>query len=155
MLPRAGLSLLRAGSPAAARRAAPAAALATMPRIPVAAPVVELDGDEMARIMWHKVRDGLVLPHVDVALRYFDLSFENRDATDDQVTVEAAHAILESNVGIKAATITGTPQRLEEFGFSKLFRSPNGTIRNMCVFLLLSFSLCPCVRHTQLAERIL
>jgi isocitrate dehydrogenase len=134
MIPRTGLRLrplARALAPAAAPPRRGLSATAARTRIAVANPVVEIDGDEMARIIWAKIRDGLVLPHVDVDLRYYDLSFENRDATDDQVTVDAAHAILEHNVGVKAATITGTPERLEEFGFTKLHRSPNGTIRNI------------------------
>lgn len=127
--------MLRAGLPALLLRRAQSAQrrglAASSGKIKVAGPVVELDGDEMARIMWRKIREQLVLPYVDVDLRYYDLSFENRDATDDRVTVESAEAILDCNVGVKCATITGTPERLEEFGFSKLYRSPNGTIRNI------------------------
>lgn len=127
--------MFRTGLPARLLRRLPSAQRrglsASSDKIKVSGAVVEIDGDEMARIMWHKIREQLVLPYVDVNLRYYDLSFENRDATADRVTVESAEAILDCNVGVKCATITGTPERLEEFGFSKLYRSPNGTIRNI------------------------
>ena len=102
-----------------------------MAKIKVANPVVELDGDEMTRIIWTKIKDELIHPYLDVDLKYFDLSVENRDATDDQVTVDAANAINEHNVGIKCATITPDEARVEEFGLKKMWRSPNGTIRNI------------------------
>ncbi len=102
-----------------------------MAKIKVANPVVELDGDEMTRIIWHKIREQLILPYVDVNLLYFDLSIQNRDATDDQVTVEAAYAIKEHGVGVKCATITPDEARVKEFGLKKMWRSPNGTIRNI------------------------
>ncbi|MCH7231407.1 NADP-dependent isocitrate dehydrogenase [Glycomyces sp. L485] len=102
-----------------------------MAKIKVAGPVVELDGDEMTRIIWSKIKDELIHPYLDVDLRYFDLSIEHRDATDDQVTVDAANAIAEHNVGVKCATITPDEARVEEFGLKKMWRSPNGTIRNI------------------------
>jgi isocitrate dehydrogenase len=102
-----------------------------MSKIKVANPVVELDGDEMTRIIWQAIKDKLIHPYLDVDLRYFDLSMENRDATDDQVTVDSAHAIREHGVGVKCATITPDEQRVEEFGLKKMWRSPNGTIRNI------------------------
>ncbi|MBN2176955.1 MAG: NADP-dependent isocitrate dehydrogenase [Demequinaceae bacterium] len=102
-----------------------------MAKIKVSGPVVELDGDEMTRIIWQAIRETLILPHLDLDLRYFDLSIENRDATDDQVTVDAAHAILEHGVGVKCATITPDEARVEEFHLKKMWKSPNGTIRNI------------------------
>ncbi|GAB3648297.1 NADP-dependent isocitrate dehydrogenase [Glycomyces tarimensis] len=102
-----------------------------MAKIKVAGPVVELDGDEMTRIIWSKIKDQLIHPYLDVDLRYFDLSIEHRDATDDQVTVDAANAIAEHHVGVKCATITPDEARVEEFGLKKMWRSPNGTIRNI------------------------
>ncbi len=102
-----------------------------MAKIKVKNPVVELDGDEMTRIIWSFIKEQLVLPYLDVDLRYFDLSIEERDRTGDQVTVEAAHAIKEHGVGVKCATITPDEARVEEFGLSKMWRSPNGTIRNI------------------------
>ncbi|MFK0296273.1 NADP-dependent isocitrate dehydrogenase [Streptomyces sp. NPDC090442] len=102
-----------------------------MAKIKVARPVVEIDGDEMTRIIWSSIRDRLVLPYLDVELTYFDLGIENRDATRDQVTVDAAHAIQEHGVGVKCATITPDEARVEEFGLKAMYRSPNGTIRNI------------------------
>ena len=102
-----------------------------MAKIKVAGPVVELDGDEMTRIIWSKIKDELIHPYLDVDLKYFDLSIEHRDATDDQVTVDAAEAIAEHHVGVKCATITPDEARVEEFGLKKMWRSPNGTIRNI------------------------
>jgi len=102
-----------------------------MALIKVAGPVVELDGDEMTRIIWAFIKDQLILPYLDVDLRYYDLSIEHRDATDDQVTVDAAHAIAEHGVGVKCATITPDEARVEEFGLKRMWRSPNGTIRNI------------------------
>jgi isocitrate dehydrogenase len=102
-----------------------------MPKIKVANPVVELDGDEMTRIIWHLIRDKLILPYLDIDLQYFDLGIENRDATDDRVTVEAAEAIKRVGVGVKCATITPDEARVKEFGLKKMWRSPNGTIRNI------------------------
>jgi isocitrate dehydrogenase len=99
--------------------------------IKVERPIVELDGDEMTRILWAFIKEWLIVPYLDVDLRYFDLSIQNRDATDDQVTVEAAHAIQEHGVGVKCATITPDEARVEEFGLKKMWRSPNGTIRNI------------------------
>jgi len=93
-------------------------------------PVVELDGDEMTRIIWALIKEKLVFPYVDVPIRYFDLSIQNRDATDDQVTLEAAQAIAECKVGIKCATITPDEARVTEFNLKKMWKSPNGTIRN-------------------------
>ncbi len=102
-----------------------------MPKIKVANPVVELDGDEMTRIIWKLIRDKLILPYLDIDLVYFDLGMENRDATDDRVTVEAAEAIKAVGVGVKCATITPDEARVAEFGLKKMWRSPNGTIRNI------------------------
>jgi len=102
-----------------------------MEKIKVANPVVELDGDEMTRIIWDFIKQKLILPYLDIDLRYYDLSIQNRDATDDQVTVDAANAIKEHGVGVKCATITPDEARVEEFGLKKMWRSPNGTIRNI------------------------
>lgn len=101
-----------------------------MQKIAVQNPVVELDGDEMTRIIWHKIREDLILPFLDIDLRYYDLSIQNRDATSDQVTLDAARAIAEHNVGVKCATITPDEDRVREFGLKKMWKSPNGTIRN-------------------------
>jgi isocitrate dehydrogenase len=100
-------------------------------KIKVTNPVVELDGDEMTRIIWQQIREQLILPYLDVDLAYYDLSIQNRDATDDQVTVDAAHAIREHGVGVKCATITPDEARVAEFGLKRMWRSPNGTIRNI------------------------
>jgi len=102
-----------------------------MAKIKVANPVVELDGDEMTRIIWEKIKQKFILPYLDVDLKYFDLSIESRDATDDQITVDAANAIKEHRVGVKCATITPDEARVEEFDLKKMWRSPNGTIRNI------------------------
>src|SRR5450631_2795752 len=102
-----------------------------MSKIKVANPVVELDGDEMTRIIWQLIKDELILPHLDVELEYYDLSIENRDATDDQVTIDAANAIKARGVGVKCATITPDEARVTEFGLKKMYQSPNGTIRNI------------------------
>ncbi|MBA4043583.1 MAG: isocitrate dehydrogenase (NADP(+)) [Erythrobacter sp.] len=102
-----------------------------MQKIKVANPVVELDGDEMTRIIWQWIRERLILPYLDIDLHYYDLSIENRDATDDQVTVDSANAIKQYGVGVKCATITPDEQRVEEFGLKKMWKSPNGTIRNI------------------------
>ena len=102
-----------------------------MDKIKVANPVVELDGDEMTRIIWHYIRDKLVHPYLDVDLRYYDLSVENRDATGDQVTIDSANAIKEFGVGVKCATITPDEARVKEFNLKEMWRSPNGTIRNI------------------------
>ena len=100
-------------------------------KIKAKGPVVELDGDEMTRIIWEFIKEKLILQYVDVDLRYFDLSVQSRDSTDDQITVDAAHAIQECGVGVKCATITPDEARVEEFGLKKMWRSPNGTIRNI------------------------
>src|ERR1700726_1412708 len=102
-----------------------------MKKIAVENPVVELDGDEMARIIWHYIRDKLILPYLDIELEYYDLGIEHRDATDDQVTVDAANAIKQYGGGVKCATITPDEARVEEFGLKKMWRSPNGPIRNI------------------------
>ncbi|MEE9141060.1 MAG: NADP-dependent isocitrate dehydrogenase [Alphaproteobacteria bacterium] len=102
-----------------------------MNKIRVAGPVVELDGDEMTRIIWHFIKDKLVLPYLEVDLKYYDLSIQNRDATDDRVTVEAAQAIKEFGVGVKCATITPDEARVKEFDLKQMWPSPNGTIRNI------------------------
>ena len=102
-----------------------------MNRIKVKEPIVELDGDEMTRIIWHYIRDKLIHPYLDVKLDYYDLSVENRDATNDQVTFDSANAIKKHGVGVKCATITPDEQRVEEFNLKHMWRSPNGTIRNI------------------------
>ena len=102
-----------------------------MSKIKVEGKVVELDGDEMTRIIWQFIKDKLIHPYLDVDLEYYDLGVEHRDATDDQVTIDAANAIKKHNVGVKCATITPDEARVEEFGLKKMWRSPNGTIRNI------------------------
>ena len=102
-----------------------------MPKIQVKNPVVELDGDEMTRIIWEWIRERLILPYLDIDLKYYDLSIQKRDETDDRITVEAANAIREHGVGVKCATITPDEARVEEFGLKKMWKSPNGTIRNI------------------------
>ncbi len=102
-----------------------------MSKIKVANPVVELDGDEMTRIIWSFIKEQLILPYLDLDIKYYDLGVENRDKTEDQVTIDAANAIKEYNVGIKCATITPDEARVEEFGLKKMWKSPNGTIRNI------------------------
>lgn len=102
-----------------------------MAKIKVANPVVELDGDEMTRIIWQLIKDKLIHPYLDVPLEYYDLSVENRDATDDKVTVDAAHAIRKHGVGVKCATITPDEDRVKEFNLKHMWKSPNGTIRNI------------------------
>jgi isocitrate dehydrogenase len=102
-----------------------------MAKIQVRNPVVELDGDEMTRIIWQFIKDQLILPYLEVDLKYYDLGIEQRDATDDQITVDAANAIKEFGVGVKCATITPDEARVEEFGLKSMWRSPNGTIRNI------------------------
>ena len=102
-----------------------------MAKIKVVNPVVELDGDEMTRIIWHFIKDQLILPYLDIELEYYDLSIEHRDATDDQVTIDSANAIKKHGVGVKCATITPDEARVTEFGLKKMWRSPNGTIRNI------------------------
>jgi isocitrate dehydrogenase len=102
-----------------------------MAKIKVANPVVELDGDEMTRIIWQFIKDQLILPYLDVDLEYYDLGIEHRDATDDQATIDAANAIKQYGVGVKCATITPDEARVKEFGLKKMWKSPNGTIRNI------------------------
>jgi len=102
-----------------------------MAKIKVKNPIVELDGDEMTRIIWAMIKEKLILPYLDVDLQYFDLSIQKRDETDDQITIDAAEAIKKHRVGVKCATITPDEARVEEFGLKKMWRSPNGTIRNI------------------------
>ena len=102
-----------------------------MSRIKVKTPVVEIDGDEMTRIIWQKIKDKLIFPYVDIDLKYYDLGIEKRDETDDQITIDTANAIKEYGVGVKCATITPDEERVEEFGLKRMYRSPNGTIRNI------------------------
>src|SRR4029453_14677301 len=102
-----------------------------MPKIKVVNPIVEMDGDEMTRIIWAFIKEKLILPYLDVDLKYFDLSIENRDATDDQVTIDSANATKKHGVAVKCATITPDEARVEEFGLKKMWKSPNGTIRNI------------------------
>jgi isocitrate dehydrogenase len=100
-------------------------------KIKVTNPVVDLDGDEMTRVIWQLIKDKLIKPYLDIELRTFDLSIQNRDATDDQVTIDAAYAIKDCGVGVKCATITPDEARVKEFGLKKMWKSPNGTIRNI------------------------
>src|SRR5690554_1787187 len=102
-----------------------------MAKIKVENPVVELDGDEMTRIIWSFSKERLILPYLDIDLKYYDLGIEYRDQTDDQVTIDAANAIKKYGVGVKCATITPDEARVEEFGLKKMWKSPNGTIRNI------------------------
>ena len=102
-----------------------------MTKIKVKNPVVELDGDEMTRIIWSFIKEKLILPYLDIDLKYYDLGMESRDKTDDQITVECAKAIQKYNVGVKCATITPDEDRVEEFKLKKMWKSPNGTIRNI------------------------
>ncbi len=102
-----------------------------MKKISVKNPVVEIDGDEMTRIIWHFIKDQLILPYLDLSIDYYDLGIEHRDATNDQVTIDAAHAIQKHGVGIKCATITPDEARVAEFGLKRMYKSPNGTIRNI------------------------
>src|ERR1700743_3727240 len=102
-----------------------------MAKIKVKNPVVELDGDEMTRIIWKFIKDKLIIPYLDLDIKYFDLGLEYRDETDDQVTIDAANAIKKYKVGIKCATITPDEERVEEFKLKKMWKSPNGTIRNI------------------------
>ncbi|MDD3020378.1 MAG: NADP-dependent isocitrate dehydrogenase, partial [Alphaproteobacteria bacterium] len=102
-----------------------------MSKIKVTNPIVEIDGDEMTRIIWAWIKDRFITPYLDVDLKYFDLSVQNRDATDDQVTIDAANAIKTYRVGVKCATITPDEARVKEFSLKKMWKSPNGTIRNI------------------------
>ncbi|WP_292039280.1 MULTISPECIES: NADP-dependent isocitrate dehydrogenase [unclassified Brevundimonas] len=102
-----------------------------MAKIKVANPIVDIDGDEMTRIIWQMIKDKLVFPYLDLELEYYDLGMESRDATDDQITIDAAHAIQKHGVGVKCATITPDEARVKEFGLKKMWKSPNGTIRNI------------------------
>src|SRR5580658_619261 len=102
-----------------------------MTKIKVKNPIVEIDGDEMTRIIWQYIKDQLILPYLDVDLKYYDLGIESRDKTDDKITVEAAEAIKKHGVGVKCATITPDEARVKEFGLKEMYRSPNGTIRNI------------------------
>ena len=102
-----------------------------MAKIKVAKPIVELDGDEMTRIIWEMIKDKLIHPYLDIDLKYYDLSVQKRDETDDQITIDSANAIREFGVGVKCATITPDEERVEEFGLKKMWKSPNGTIRNI------------------------
>lgn len=100
-----------------------------MQKIKMTTPLVELDGDEMTRIIWQKIKDKLLLPHIDLRTEYYDLGLENREKTKDQVTIDSANAIKKYGVGVKCATITPNAQRVEEYNLSKMWKSPNGTIR--------------------------
>src|SRR4051794_36333114 len=102
-----------------------------MAKIKVANPVVELDGDEMTRIIWKLIKDKLIHPYLDIDLEYYDLGVEHRNATNDQVTIDAANAIKKHGVGVKCATITPDEARVKEFGLKEMWKSPNGTIRNI------------------------
>ncbi|MFY7930977.1 MAG: isocitrate/isopropylmalate family dehydrogenase, partial [Oligoflexus sp.] len=100
-------------------------------KVKVKNPIVELDGDEMTRIIWAKIKEKLILPYLDLDIKYFDLGIEYRDKTEDRVTLDAAQAIREYDVGIKCATITPDEERVKEFNLKKMWKSPNGTIRNI------------------------
>src|SRR5579863_2820555 len=102
-----------------------------MTKIKVTNPVVEMDGDEMTRIIWQWIRERLILPYLDIDLKYFDLSIEKRDQTDDQITIDSANATLRYGVAVKCATITPDEARVKEFSLKKMWKSPNGTIRNI------------------------
>src|SRR5580698_1933613 len=102
-----------------------------MAKIKVKNPVVEMDGDEMTRIIWQWIRERLILPYLDIDLKYYDLSIEKRDATDDQITIDSAKATQQYGVAVKCATITPDEPRVKEFGLKKMWKSPNGTIRNI------------------------
>ena len=102
-----------------------------MQKIKVNTPVVELDGDEMTRIIWQFIKDKLILPYLDIELKYFDLGIQSRDATDDQITIDSAEAIKKYGVGVKCSTITPDEARVKEFSLKKMWKSPNGTIRNI------------------------
>src|ERR1700736_3401630 len=102
-----------------------------MAKIKVTNPVVELDGDEMTRIIWHYIKDKLIHPYLDINLLYYDLGIQKRDETDDQITIDAALAIKKHGAGVKCATITPDEARVKEFGLKKMWKSPNGTIRNI------------------------
>ncbi|MBA29439.1 MAG: isocitrate dehydrogenase (NADP(+)), partial [Hyphomonadaceae bacterium] len=102
-----------------------------MAKIKVKNPIVEMDGDEMTRIIWQMIKDRLIHPYLDIDLKYYDLSVQKRDETDDQITIDAANATKQYGVAVKCATITPDEARVEEFGLKKMWRSPNGTIRNI------------------------
>src|SRR5258706_5675116 len=102
-----------------------------MSKIKVKTPVVEMDGDEMTRIIWQTIRETLILPYLDVDLKYFDLSIESRDKTNDQITIDSANATRQHGVAVKCATITPDEARVKEFNLKQMWRSPNGTIRNI------------------------
>ena len=102
-----------------------------MAKIAVKNPIVEMDGDEMTRIIWHNIREKLILPYLDIDLKYYDLSIEHRDATDDKVTFDSAEATKKHGVAVKCATITPDESRVKEFGLKRMYPSPNGTIRNI------------------------
>ncbi|KAG1668225.1 Isocitrate dehydrogenase [NADP] [Nymphon striatum] len=130
LINRARKALLASSGPSTALKPSRIRA-AFMAKIKVANPVVELDGDEMTRIIWQFIKDKLIHPYLDIDLKYYDLGVEKRDETDDQITIDAAHAIQKYGVGVKCATITPDEGRVEEFGLKKMWRSPNGTIRNI------------------------
>src|SRR5262245_61183269 len=100
-------------------------------KIKVKSPIVELDGDEMTRVIWTMIKDKLILPYLDGDLKHYDLGIEKRDETDDQITIEAANAIRQHGVGVKCATITPDEARVREFNLKQMWKSPNGTIRNI------------------------
>src|SRR5262245_56430816 len=126
-----GFSPLRAVAPASPLHFAPQRSQTAMAKIKVANPVVELDGDEMTRIIWRYIKDKLIFPYLDIDLMYFDLGMEKRDETRDQITIDAAEAIKKIGVGVKCATITPDEARVKEFKLHDMYRSPNGTIRNI------------------------
>jgi NADP-dependent isocitrate dehydrogenase len=127
-----------------------------MAKIKVANPVVELDGDEMTRIIWHFIKDKLIHPYLDIDLKYYDLGIENRDATNDQVTVDAALAIKKYGVGVKCATITPDEDRVKEFNLKQMWKSPNGTIRNILggVIFPADHRRPPCLRRSVQGDRL-
>jgi len=103
----------------------------SFPKVQVANPIVDIDGDEMTRVIWQWIKDVHITPYLDLKTEYYDLSVQNRDATDDQVTIDSANAMLKHKVGVKCATITPDADRVKEFGLKKMWKSPNGTIRNI------------------------
>ena len=124
-----------------------------MSKIKVLNPVVEMDGDEMTRIIWDKIKQNLILPFLEIDIKYYDLSIQKRDETNDQVTLDAAKAVKKHNIGIKCATITPDEDRVKEFGLKKMWRSPNGTIRNYLGGTIFRAPIICCLLYTSPSPR--